>query len=100
MATNEWLFRFPSAVVYHLDSTESDHKPLWLNTAPVQFQKHKKRMFRFEDMWRSEIGCEETITKAWIPKVRGSPMFQVQDMIHRCAKELTRWSRVQFGSVT
>lgn len=28
MATNEWLLRFPSAVVYHLDSTESDHKPL------------------------------------------------------------------------
>ena len=51
-------------------------------------------------MWRTEVGCEETITKAWVPKVRGSPMFQVQDMIQRCGKDLTAWSRVHFGSVT
>ena len=51
-------------------------------------------------MWRTEVGCEETITKAWVPKVRGSPMVQVEDMIHRCGKDLTVWSRANFGSVT
>jgi hypothetical protein len=30
----------------------------------------------------------------------GSPMVQVQEMIHRCGRDLTAWSRVHFGSVT
>jgi hypothetical protein len=100
MATNDWLIRFPSAVVHHLDSTESDHKPIWLNTAPVPVQTAKRKLFRFEDMWRTEQGYAETVTKAWVPRVRGPPMLQVQDMIQRCGRELTKWSHVHFGSVT
>uniref|UniRef100_A0A2N9HZ73 Reverse transcriptase domain-containing protein n=1 Tax=Fagus sylvatica TaxID=28930 RepID=A0A2N9HZ73_FAGSY len=75
MATNEWLLQFPSAVVYHLDSTE------------------------FEDMWHTERGCEETVIKAWVPKARSPPMFQVQDMIYCCGRDLTKWSHAHFGSV-
>ena len=35
MATNDWLLRFHSVVVFHLDCTESDHKLVWLTTAPI-----------------------------------------------------------------
>jgi hypothetical protein len=35
VATPEWLLRFPSARVHHLDGRWSDHKPLWVSTDPM-----------------------------------------------------------------
>uniref|UniRef100_A0A2N9GI95 Reverse transcriptase domain-containing protein n=1 Tax=Fagus sylvatica TaxID=28930 RepID=A0A2N9GI95_FAGSY len=52
VATPEWLLRFPSAQVYHLDVRWSDHKPLWVSTNPMKRQFRKP--FRFEEVWTSE----------------------------------------------
>ena len=35
MATNDWVLPFNMAVVDHLESTASDHKPICLNTQPA-----------------------------------------------------------------
>ena len=78
----------------------SDHKPLCLNTQSVTVPRPRKRLFRFEDMWRMDPSCEPAVTKAWVPKTRGSPIDQVRVKIQRCGEELTRWSRVQFGNIT
>ena len=48
VATPEWLLRFPSARVYHLDVRWSDHKPLWVSTNPMKRQIRKP--FRFEEV--------------------------------------------------
>ena len=64
MATNEWFSMFPKTKVQHLDTTTSNHKPLWINPEGVEsnFQKH----FRFEQMWMTKKGCGETIEVVWI----------------------------------
>jgi hypothetical protein len=98
MATNEWVVRFHTAVVHHLDSSVSDHKPIWLNTYPIPGQQQCRRPFQFEDMWRDDPTCEPTITTAWIPRTQGSPMVQVQERISWCSAKLKKW--VQFGNVT
>uniref|UniRef100_A0A2N9FKU0 Uncharacterized protein n=1 Tax=Fagus sylvatica TaxID=28930 RepID=A0A2N9FKU0_FAGSY len=98
MATNEWVVRFHTVVVHHLDSSVSDHKPIWLNTYPIPGQQQRRRPFRFEDMWRDDPTCEPTITTAWIPRTQGSPMVQVQERISWCSAKLKKW--VQFGNVT
>ena len=100
MANNEWVMRYSSAVVDHLESTTSDHKPLCLNTQPVTMPRPRKRLFRFEDMWRMDPTCELAVTKAWVPKTRGSPIDQVRVKIQRCGEELKRWSRLHFGNIT
>uniref|UniRef100_A0A2N9G219 Uncharacterized protein n=1 Tax=Fagus sylvatica TaxID=28930 RepID=A0A2N9G219_FAGSY len=100
MATNDWILRFSSAVVDHLESTTSDHKPICLSTQPVRMTRPRKKLFRFEDMWRSDPSCEPTITKAWVTKTRGSPMVQATGKIQNCGAALTGWSRKQFGHIT
>uniref|UniRef100_A0A2N9I518 Reverse transcriptase domain-containing protein n=1 Tax=Fagus sylvatica TaxID=28930 RepID=A0A2N9I518_FAGSY len=100
MATNEWVLRFHTPVVHHLDSVVSDHKPIWLNPKPIHGQRPQRRLFRFEDMWLDDPTCEPTITTAWVPQTRGSPMEQVQAKISQCNDKLKKWIRVQFGNVT
>ena len=100
MATNDWVMRFNSVVVDHMESTASDHKPLCLNLHPMTTPRPRHWLFRFEDMWRMDPGCEPAVTKAWVPKTWGSPIAQVGIKIQRCSEELRQWSRVQFGNIT
>ena len=90
MATNDWVLRFNSAVVDHLECTSSDHKPICLSTQSVQAPRPRQRLFGFEDMWRMDPGCEPAIIQAWVPKTRGSSSAQVRAKIQRCGVELTR----------
>ncbi len=97
MATTEWIMLFPSVCVHHLDGKFSDHKPLWIGTDPIP--QHVPRVFRFEEMWMSEQGCEETIAATWRTSKRGVPMYQVWDKIHACRRGLRAWSKHNFGSI-
>ena len=81
MATNDWLLRFDSAVIDHMECTTSDHKPIYLNTQAEIAPRPRQKIFRFEDMWRMDPRCEPTVTKAWMPKIRGSPIAQVKEKI-------------------
>ena len=51
-------------------------------------------------MWRMDPTCELAVTKAWVPKTRGSSIDQVRVKIQRCGEELKRWSRLHFGNIT
>ncbi len=77
LATNDWLLKNSTYVVYHLESMASDHKPLWLNPSLIHGMRLRHKPFRFKNMWRQDPGCESTITTAWVPKGCGAPMFEV-----------------------
>ena len=100
MATNEWIQLFSSAAVDHIECTTSDHKPICMNTHPMQVPRPRQKLFKFEDMWRMHPDCEPVVTQAWVPKTKGSPLAQVKTKIQRCGEELNRWSRAQFGNIT
>lgn len=97
VATLEWLLRFPSTRVHHLDVRWSDHKPLWVSMDPMMCPSRK--LFRFEEVWTSDQGCEEVITSAWKKPVPGVPMFSVWGKIHACRRELRVWSKQSFGNI-
>ena len=99
MATNEWVLHFNQAVVYHLESSTSNHKPLWLNPQPIPISRSHRRPFKFEDIWRADPSCEPTVKMAWVLKSRGPPMVQVQTKILRCSEKLRKWSKTQFGNI-
>ena len=65
MATNEWMLLHKDVIIHHLDSSASDHKPLWINLSPVAHHQQRRKPFRFEDMWQTYNGCEPIITDAW-----------------------------------
>ena len=95
----EWLHLFPKARVEHVEVAKSDHKCLWLQGSPPVFTRTKRRPFRFEETWMSNVGCETTIKKAWESSQRGTRMFNVWHKLKECKRQLGEWSRKSFGNI-
>uniref|UniRef100_A0A2N9FFZ2 Reverse transcriptase domain-containing protein n=1 Tax=Fagus sylvatica TaxID=28930 RepID=A0A2N9FFZ2_FAGSY len=98
VATPDWLLRFPSARVSHLEGRWSDHKPIWVSTETAVIPKRKP--FRFEEVWTSDQGCEAVIEDSWKQDLTGVPMYTVWQKIHACRRGLRLWSRTTFGNIT
>ena len=82
VATSDWLLRFPSARVYHLEGRWSDHKPIWVSSEPMVLPK--RRPFRFEEVWTSDQGCENVIEASWKKHIPGVLMYTVWEKILAC----------------
>ena len=65
VATMEWIAKFPTAQVERVNVSRLDHKCLWLDLSPLVLTRNKQRPFRFEEIWMTDPGCEETIKNAW-----------------------------------
>ncbi|GMY27151.1 hypothetical protein FCV25MIE_22393 [Fagus crenata] len=100
LATLSWVQKFPAASVEHLDVINSDHKCLLLTREPRGAQCFQRKPFRFEEVWTSDEGCENTIQTAWGSAIPRSTMFKVAEKLKACKKHLGDWSRRSFGSVT
>ena len=67
MATNEWFTMFPRTKIHHLDTTTSDHKPLWI--APESMDSSFQKPFYFKQMLMMNKGYSDTIEAVWTEKV-------------------------------
>ena len=66
VANYEWLSIFPKGRVMRLHCFTSNHLPILLaRNVDGEHKKWCRKPFRFEAMWISNLGCRETITKAW-----------------------------------
>ena len=97
LATNEWFSMFPGTKVQHLDTTVSDHKPIWIN--PEGMETHFQKPFRFEQMWMTYKGCGETIEAVWTENSLELCDTRVLKKIDKCGHELLCWSKRHFGNV-
>ena len=59
-----WLNHFANHKVSHLDCSQSDHKPILVQTTDTRTIGKKKRIFRFESAWSKEEDCEDLIRNA------------------------------------
>ena len=66
VASVEWILRFLTARIHHLDDFHSDHKPLLL-CSDFEFKRfyRKGRPFCFEAMWLKYNSCEGVIWESW-----------------------------------
>ncbi|KAL0013771.1 hypothetical protein SO802_000840 [Lithocarpus litseifolius] len=79
VATVEWMLRFPTSRIHHLDAFHSDHKPILLcSDSELKRFYRRGRPFRFEAMWVKDGSCEK--------------LGSVQD-------SLQAWNRQSFGHV-
>ena len=68
VASIEWILRFQSSWIHHLDAFHFDHKPILLcfDFEYSRFYNIKKgQPFRFEAMWLKESSCKGLIREAW-----------------------------------
>ena len=60
LATDLWISRFKEAQVWSLESSTSDHLPIFIDPKPLAHSRRLKR-FRFENMWLREANCAEVV---------------------------------------
>ena len=66
IANYEWMTWFPTGRVKHLNCFTSDHRPILLSLdGCIEYQKWRRKPFRFEAMWSSDPECKEVIERAW-----------------------------------
>ena len=66
VANYEWLTKFPTGRVRHLNCFTSDHCLILLSLDDnEEHQKWRRKPFHFEAMWVSDSGCRDIITKKW-----------------------------------
>lgn len=98
LANNDWLIKFARSKVHHLHCSTSDHIPMWIVPDGIEFARPSKP-FRFEEMWLSDKGCDETIEAVWTNTNHVGPRIRVVNKVEKCGQALTSWSRKCFGSV-
>ncbi|KAJ0967195.1 hypothetical protein J5N97_024112 [Dioscorea zingiberensis] len=80
LANNEWVSKFSSYCNRHLPRTLSDHSPMFL-TAKF-FSHHKRKIFRFENIWFEYDKCHQNVSRAWNFQVTASPMHAFSHYTH------------------
>lgn len=96
--TSDWLQQFVGTNVFHLNSTTSNHSPIWIVPDGLEPPPSSKP-FCFDEMWLSDKGCGQTMEAVWKASISYDPKVQVMKKIAKCGTELTQWSRRNFGSV-
>ena len=99
-ATSKWSELFPHAKVTHIQSSYSNHNPIFITLSqPNQIGRMNKIPTRFEEKWAYHPDCEGVIKGAWATEnVVGNPMFRLFEKIKKCRFELVQWSRNIFGN--
>ena len=98
VASHNGFIKFLSSRVHHVDNSTFDHKMLWIEFLDLDFQS-KKRVFWFEEVWLVDKGYGETVEGVWQASYDESENLKVIWKIENCGKELTRWSRNNFGNI-
>lgn len=82
LASSEWIFEFPQAIINHVAKQSSDHHLLVLVAKP-QVSHHKKR-FYFDAKLLDREETYSAIDTAWSKPQTGYPMYQVCARIKEC----------------
>ncbi|KAK9750274.1 hypothetical protein RND81_02G183500 [Saponaria officinalis] len=92
---SEWFEMFPHVKNFHLDREWSDHAPIKVALeGRISEYEGRRKMFRFEQIWVGENGCEETVSSAW-----DNGGEDLLSSLGRCAKELQAWKGLSIGKV-
>ena len=94
LAMVEWMLRFTTCRIHHLDAFHSDHKPILLIFDSEQKRFYcKGRPLRFEAMWLKDNSCEEVVKNLWQEVSDPSPVCMVTKQIINCQDNLRIWNR-------
>ncbi|XP_074290614.1 uncharacterized protein LOC141617329 [Silene latifolia] len=94
MCTGEWLEMFPYAKLFYLEREWSDHAPIKLVLNAREKIGGEKRMFRFEQMWVGEEGCEAAVERG-VERGWGS----LVTILSSCASELQEWKKTNIHKI-
>ena len=85
LATTDWILKFPSICLQHLQGLSSYHKPLWLASDDVHIRFYRsQKSFWFEIMWHKNDRCGGVVHSAWDMCSDGDPVGKVLRKVNDC----------------
>lgn len=67
LVSTNWAARFPHLQLHHKAKSSFDHCVLILKNVKNKNQnRHRKKLFRFEEMWLKDDSCASVVEKAWL----------------------------------
>jgi len=73
----EWVARFPSFGVSHLDEKVSYHLTITLDNRPTERRKKRVMRRRFEMMWVNDDRCDKAVEDSWANVVSGNAVLHI-----------------------
>uniref|UniRef100_A0A803PH45 Reverse transcriptase domain-containing protein n=1 Tax=Cannabis sativa TaxID=3483 RepID=A0A803PH45_CANSA len=94
LASTDWRILFPNAIINHLTATESDHRPLLLDT--MGGVKCKGQQFKYENMWARDPRSFWVVKEAWKGRRHTNPMINFHRKVKATGRKLGNWNKNQF----
>ncbi|KAF4383802.1 hypothetical protein F8388_023494 [Cannabis sativa] len=94
LASTDWRILFPAAIVNHLSSSVSDHRPIILDTNGGVMCKG--RLFKYENMWARDPRCFWVVKEAWMKRLHSNPMINFHRKTKNTGRRLKHWNKTQF----
>ena len=96
----EWILKFPSSQIHHLEAFHSNHKPILLCIdSELKRFYITGRLFPFEAMWLKDDSCEGIIKDSWGMGPASSSVWDCSSKLSTCQENLKIWNRTTFGHV-
>ena len=98
MATIDWILRFLTTRIHHLDAFHFDHKPILL-CSDLELKRfyHKGRPYHFEAMWLKDNSYEGVVKDSWGENPVEGSTWCFNRKIYTCQDNLKVWNRKSFG---
>ncbi|KAF4359926.1 hypothetical protein G4B88_028677 [Cannabis sativa] len=97
LVTTDWRLLFPAAIVNHLSSSVSDHRPILLDTNGGVMCKG--RLFKYENMWNRDPRSCWVVKEAWMNRLHTNPMINFHRKIKNTSRRLRRWNKTHFKDI-
>uniref|UniRef100_A0A803PXV1 Reverse transcriptase domain-containing protein n=1 Tax=Cannabis sativa TaxID=3483 RepID=A0A803PXV1_CANSA len=97
LVNSDWRILFPNAIVKHLSSNGSDHRPLLLDTSGGA--RCKSRTFKYKNMWARDPRCFWIVKDAWAQRLHHHPMIDFHRKAKKTGQMLKLWNQRQFRNV-
>lgn len=95
-ANGAWKALFPTFSLTHLPAIKSDHRPILINTTPLN---SRPKPFRFEAMWLRDSSLGSVIDQAWPKRPHPTTLSHLMSNIKTTKLALKCWNRAHFGNV-
>ncbi|KAF4371083.1 hypothetical protein G4B88_003012 [Cannabis sativa] len=97
LVNSDWRILFPNAIVKHLSSNGSDHRPLLLDTSGGA--RCKSRTFKYKNIWARDPRCFWIVKDAWAQRLHHHPMIDFHRKAKKTGQMLKLWNQRQFRNV-
>lgn len=96
VANSDWISLYPSELIEHLRTENSDHMPILIQTTAME--NKGIRPFKFLEAWTTDDSSNSVIQEGWNGDTRGGMAeHKIKRALTHTSKALSKWNKESFG---